>query len=110
MGDVSFKNVVIRALLRRMSTAIEGTNFSPIGQAVLIIYNGTSTNSKAQQLLVDNLVRRGNAQWIDQDHEENHPEFLLDLALAFFRYCAEPDASGRSWELQQMMEGKYEEL
>lgn len=106
IGDASFKNAVIRAILRRMSTAIDGYLSNPVEDVIHIIYNGTPAGSKARQLLVDNFADRGFERWLSTDPRKSHPEFVLDLARALLRKC-EGKEGVRT--LEEMQDGRYEE-
>lgn len=85
IGDISFKNAIVRAVVKRAQTGIGKDNYSPIGEAVDVIYKGTPPNSKMRKLLVDNTVARGEVKWIDPSVDGNNAEFLVDLSRAFLK-------------------------
>jgi hypothetical protein len=76
--DVKFKNDVLDTII---ATAIEASYY-PIGEAVAIIYEGTTTSSPGRRLMVDFLVDIAQGpSWMDEF--DNCPkEFLVDAMTA----------------------------
>lgn len=83
IGDVAFKNLIVRTVLRRIETRIGGHGYHPVGAAVDIIYKGTNPDSKMRKLVVDVTVWNGNARWIDPELYDNNGDFLVDVLQAF---------------------------
>lgn len=48
-----FKNSVVRAVLSRIETRISSLSYSPVGEAMNIIYKGPTAGSKVRKLAVD---------------------------------------------------------
>lgn len=110
--DTHFTNAVVRAFLRRRATLVEGKRYSPVGEAVDIIYNGTPSGSKMRQLLVDDHAGRGWPHWIQSETERPNAEFLYELAVAMMS----KSDKGRVYRLEddtrtvtEMQDGRYEE-
>lgn len=104
VGDIAFKHDVIRAVLGRIEKRIEGHGFYPVGEAVDIIYKGTTCQSKMRQLVVDVTVSTGNDQWIDPALHQNNAEFMVDLARAFML-----SREAKSAIIDELRDGRYQE-
>jgi hypothetical protein len=83
--DVKFKNMIVGTIVA-VSTK---SRWSPIGEAVSIIYEGTSEGSPARRLVVNYCAHNGqnNPSWTDEF--KNCPyEFLVDAMKAMV--CTRP--------------------
>ena len=105
VGDIRFKNAVVRSIIWRMENGIGNIHYYPIAEAVDIVYKGTTPECKLRKLFVDNFIAKATDKWIDSDLENNNHEFLCDLSRAMLR-----DRS-RVYSpcLAEMKDGRYEE-
>lgn len=105
IGDINCKNAIVRAMIKRMDIEIDECQYFPIGEAINIIYQGTTAGSKGRKLVVDAAVVHGHGGWIDPDVDGNNAEYLTDLSRALLdsRECA------KSPSMTEMKDGRYEE-
>ncbi|KAK4495740.1 hypothetical protein PRZ48_013008 [Zasmidium cellare] len=84
--DDEFCNSTLRTLVTRCSEKDStGSTWYPTGNSVRTLYDGTPTNSPARCFLVDMHLEHGEEEWLGEDAEHHHPEFLFDLARQLMR-------------------------
>ncbi|SMQ49011.1 unnamed protein product [Zymoseptoria tritici ST99CH_3D7] len=81
--SVAFRNAVLSAILMARDGAGTITStYSPIREAVRVIYSGTVAGSPARKLMVHIHVETGHSDWFGKDATLHCPEFLFDIAIA----------------------------
>lgn len=89
--DKTTQNEIMKEFLRvRPLDTSEGFTWSPIGQRVADIYEGTSPDSPARRLMVDLHLAFGREDWIVP--EDSHPTFLSDLSRGLMANITGPKA------------------
>lgn len=106
IGDVSFKNAIVRSMLKRMGMGLNNNYYNAVGEAVYIIYKGTPPGSRMRKLLVDNMVVSGREAWIGRAVDDNSAEFLVGLSCALLKCRACPEDRLR---VADVKDGRYEE-
>lgn len=106
--DITFKNAVIDAFVRRTKKKIDNKVWFPAGGVVDIIYEGTPTSSPLRRLMIDGHLRRGHAGWVDDPTEALNKDFLRDLIRAMY---ADVEKTGKTFtDLDKVFDAtKYHE-
>ncbi|KAK3076874.1 hypothetical protein LTS18_011764 [Coniosporium uncinatum] len=95
LQDRDFQDAVIDAVVDKSNHLTEGNKtWSPVGDAVKIIYDGTPDTSPAQKLLVDIHCHYGHTLWLTDHCPPNKDiphDFLLDLARKMFDERPKPN-------------------
>jgi len=95
--DTAFKDAIIDAIiLKAVTPASDGHTWSPVGEAVRFIYDGTPENSPARKLFVTMYVWCGSEDWITfwAKREDLPKDFLIDLTTALLSHRTRPKGIG----------------
>ena len=80
-----------------LTPMVQGKRFSPVAEAVNIIYDGTPEDSPARKLLIDIWHDRAHEHWITKFSDTKlYPDFLEDMVKALLRSRDHP-SPGRHW-------------
>ncbi|KAK4960466.1 hypothetical protein LTR10_003362 [Elasticomyces elasticus] len=105
--DVGFRNCIIDAFSARMCEPFGTIHYFPGMEHVDALYQGTSENSLARQLIVEIYISFGKPEWIPGYQLHHNNDFVADIARAAIRGPRGPSVAFSTQALRDFDYSKY---
>ena len=80
--DSEFQNRIIDAIIATSRDLVDAWRYNPIGEAVNVMYEGTTEGCTGRRLMVDIWCDREKAHWVEEGKVKLNGEFVRDTMVA----------------------------